>query len=134
MKKPLHLIIAILLMFLASEAAEAQMSRGAIKKNNKRISSYRGKKEWFGKEKRYNSLGIALNALNYYGDLAPTSNKFSTDISFTQPAVGISYAHRFGPRYSLIGSFMYGTLKGADVESANAGDTNNGLYRYNRNL
>jgi hypothetical protein len=134
MKKPLHLIIAILVMFLASESAEAQMNRNAIKRNNKRISSYRGKKEWFGKEKRYNSLGIALNALNYYGDLAPRSSRFSTDISFTQPAVGISYAHRFGPRYSLTGSFMYGTLKGADAESANAGDTNNGLYRYHRNL
>jgi hypothetical protein len=134
MKKTLYPIIAILLIFLTAESSQAQMKRNAIKKNNKKISSYRGKKEWFSKEKRYNSLGITLNALNYYGDLAPKPNRLSTDISFTQPAVGISFAHRFGPRYSLTGSFMYGTLKGADSESASAGDMNNGVYRYQRNL
>jgi hypothetical protein len=134
MKKSLYQVIAILLMFLAAESVEAQMNRNTLKKNNKRISSYRGKKEWFSKEKRYNTLGITLNALNYYGDLAPRPSRFSTDISFTQPAVGISFGHRFGPRYLLTGSFMYGTLKGADSESANAGDIGNGLYRYQRNL
>lgn len=134
MKKFLYQIIAILILFLASDSAEAQMSRNAIKRNNKKISSYRGKKEWFSKEKRYNTLGITFNALNYYGDLAPRPSRLSTDVSFTQPAVGISFSHRFGPRYSLSASFMYGTLKGADSESANAGDTNNGLYRYQRNL
>src|SRR5688572_465239 len=134
MKKSAYLIIAILLVFLASESAEAQLNRNAIKKNNKRISSYRGKKEWFGKEKRYNTLGLAVNALNYYGDLAPKPGKFSTDISFTQPAIGLSFSHRFGPRYSLQASFLYGTLKGSDSESANAEDLNNGFYRYQRNL
>jgi len=33
-----------------------------------------------------------------------------------------------------MGSFMYGTLKGADSESADPGDVSNGLYRYQRNL
>src|SRR5688572_19082893 len=125
MKKSVYVVVTLLLLFFASESAVAQMKRKAIKKNNKKISSYRGKKEWFGKEKRYNTLGIALNALNYYGDLAPKPSRFSTDISFTRPAVGLSYSHRFGPRYSLIGSFMYGTLKGADSESADANDIGN---------
>ena len=98
------------------------------------MSSYRGKKEWFSKEKRYNTLGIALNALNYYGDLAPKPTQFSTDISFTRPAVGLTFSHRFGPRYSITSSFMYGTLKGADSESADPSDTGNGIYRYQRNL
>ena len=133
MKKYVY-IIPLLLLFFASESALAQMSRKSIKKNNKRISSYRGKKEWFGKEKRYNTLGISFNALNYYGDLAPKPSRFSTDISFTRPAIGLAYSHRFGPRYSLIGSFMYGTLTGADSESANVNDINNGFYRYQRNL
>lgn len=110
------------------------MSRKSIKKNNKRISSFRGKKEWFAKEKRYNTLGIAVNALNYYGDLAPKPSMFSTDISFTKPAIGLWYSHRFGPRYAIQGSFMYGTLAGADSESADKGDTGNGIFRYQRNL
>jgi len=114
--------------------ASAQLNRKSIKKNNKRISSYRGKKSSFGKEKRYNAVGLSLNAVNYYGDLAPRPQRVSTDISFTRPGLGLSFTHRFGPRYSLKGEFMYATLKGSDAESADSGDLNNGIYRYQRNL
>ncbi len=133
MKKLLHVALAFFLLSLAVEA-NAQINRKAIKKNNKRISSYRGKKTWFGKEKVYNSLGLTLNALNYYGDLSPRPSRLSTDISFTRPAVGLSFAHRFGPRYALHASFMYGTLRGSDAESADQADADNGIYRYQRNL
>jgi hypothetical protein len=134
MRKFICIIFAIILTCLLSDPASAQMKRKSIKKNNKRISSYRGKKEWFAKEKRYNTLGVSISALNYYGDLAPKPTRFSTDISFTRPAVGLSYSHRFGPRYSIIGSFMYGTLRGSDSESADPGDTDNAIFRYQRNL
>jgi hypothetical protein len=110
------------------------MNRKHIKKNNKRIASFRGKKSHFSKDKIYNSLGISLNALNYYGDLSPSPKRISTDLGFTRPALGISFTHRFGPRYQLQGAFTYGGIRGADVESANQGDTENGIFRYNRNL
>jgi hypothetical protein len=134
MRKFICIISAIIFLCFFAEPASAQMKRKSIKKNNKRISSYRGKKEWFAKEKRYNTFGIGLSALNYYGDLAPKPTRFSTDINFTRPAVALSYSHRFGPRYSIVGSFMYGTLRGADGESADPNDENNAVYRYNRNL
>jgi hypothetical protein len=134
MRKLVYATLAFLFLSFTAESSFAQMNRKAIKRNNKKISSYRGKKEWFSKEKRYNTLGLSLNALNYYGDLAPRPSRFSTDISFTRPAVGLTFSHRFGPRYSVTSSFMYGTLKGADSESADAGDTSNGLYRAQRNL
>lgn len=111
----------------------SQMNRRSIKRNNKRISSYRGKKFGFGKEKRYNSIGISLSAFNYYGDLSPLPSKLSTDISFTRPALGISWAHRFGPRYTVQASFMYGTLKGDDASSADP-NKDEAVYRYVRNL
>lgn len=98
------------------------------------MMTYRGRKSWFGKEKVYSMVGVSINALNYYGDLSPKPNRFSTDISFTRPAIGLSFAHRFGPRYTLTASFMYGTLKGADIESADPGDLDNGIYRFKRNL
>lgn len=98
------------------------------------MMSFKGKKFGFGKEKRYDMIGLSLSALNYYGDLAPKPSMLSTDIGFTKPAIGVSYSHRFGPRYSLTGSFMYGTLKGADAESADQGDLDNGVFRYYRNL
>lgn len=110
------------------------MNRRNIKKNNKRIASYRGKKSGFGKDKVYNSLGFSLNALNYYGDLAPSPKRISTDISFTRPALGVSFTHRFGPRYQLTGNFMYGGLRGSDFESADPNDIDNGAFRYVRNL
>ncbi len=134
MRKYICIISTILFICALSESSSAQMKRRSIKKNNKRISNYRGKKEWFAKEKRYNTFGIALNALNYYGDLAPKPSRFSTDISFTRPAVAIGLSHRFGPRYSISGSFMYGTLKGSDSKSADPGDSENAVYRYQRNL
>lgn len=133
MRKLLCFALAVFLLSLFHDA-DAQLNRNAIKKNNKRMSSYRGRKSWFGKEKVYNMVGLSLNALNYYGDLSPKPGRFSTDISFTRPAIGLVFSHRFGPRYALTGSFMYGTLKGADSESADQGDTRNGIYRYQRNL
>ena len=111
MRKLLLLALALLIFFLVPEA-NAQMNRRSIKKNNKRISSYRGRKSWFGKEKVYNMIGLSVNAFNYYGDISPKPSSFSTDISYTKPAVGVHFSHRFGPRYALTGSFMYGTLKG----------------------
>lgn len=114
--------------------AHAQINRRQIKKNNRRMMTYRGKKYGFGKEKRYNSIGLMLSALNYYGDLAPKPSRFSTDIGFTRPSIGLSFSHRFGPRYSLTGQFLYGTLKGSDAESSDANDAESGSYRHIRNL
>jgi hypothetical protein len=133
MRKLFYLCLTVVLL-LSSADLFSQMNRKAIKKNNRRLSSFRGKKFHFGKEKIYNSLGITLNALNYYGDLAPRPSRISTDISFTRPALGLSFSHRFGPRYTLTAGFMYGTLRGGDAESANKDDANNGIFRYNRNL
>lgn len=133
MKRFFYLFLAVVFLFVSQEGF-SQMNRKAIKKNNRRISSFRGKKFHFGKEKRYNTFGLTLNALNYYGDLAPKPSKFSTDISFTRPALGLAFSHRFGPRYTLSTSFMYGTLRGSDAESANKNDLKNGIFRHDRNL
>lgn len=110
-----------------------QLNRKAIKKNNKRMSKFKGKKQNFTKDKKYNSIGITVNAMNYLGDLSPASNWGSTDISFTRPGFGIDFTHRFGPRYSLRGSFLYGTIRGDDFESADPVD-DDARFRYVRNL
>ncbi len=134
MRKLLFGLVCTFLALGFSQEAAAQFNRKSIKKNNKRIASFRGKKAGFGKNKIYNSFGISVSALNYYGDIAPQPKRISTDISFTRPALGLSFTHRFGPRYSLQAQFMYGTLKGSDVESADLTDQDNGKYRYYRNL
>ncbi len=121
----------MMVMLSLSIDSMGQFNRRTIKKNNKRIASYTGKKK-FSREHVYSGVGFSLNAINYYGDLSPLPSKFSTDISFTRPGIGISFFHRFGPRYTLVGQFMYGTLKGADAESAKGGF--DGSARKLRNL
>lgn len=127
-------LLAWLVLFAMGFTAEAQITRKNIKKNNKRISSFRGKKSNFGKEKQYSQLGFSLNSLNYYGDLAPRPGKVSTDVKYTRSGFGGSFTHRFGPRYSFQAQYMYGILKGADAESADKNDLSNGIFRYKRNL
>lgn len=134
MRKLWLVVLSLSLLIVVTPEAEAQMNRKSIKKNNKRIASYRGRKSAFGKEKRYTSIGLSVNAVNYYGDLAPRPQRVSTDISFTRPGLGLSYTYRFGPRYTLKGEFMYSTLRGSDGDSADPGDLENGIFRYQRNL
>src|SRR5882672_2749135 len=131
MRKLCLVLASLLFLLVTSDDVLAQMNRGNIKKNNKRIASFRGKKSGFGREKKYNAVGFGISALNYYGDIAPLPRRVSTDISFTRPAFAISFAHRFGPRYTLVGQFMYGTLRGSD-KSASA-TTDESKNRYLRN-
>src|SRR5262245_45665178 len=101
MKKIAPLLIALIVMIALNHDSYSQMSRRSIKRNNKRIGSYKGRKSHFDKNKTYNALGISLNAFNYYGDLSPSSKRISTDLSQTRPAIGVSFTHRFGPRYQI---------------------------------
>lgn len=128
------LVFAVLVSVGTSIESYGQMNRKSIKKNNRRIANYRGRKSHFGKEKVYNAIGISLNALNYYGDLSPSPKRVSTDLGLTRPAIGISFTHRFGPRYQLTTAFTYGGIRGSDAESADPNDPKNGVYRYVRNL
>lgn len=132
MKKVGALVLIVALVACFAQDAYSQINRKNIKRNNRNISSFRGNKYSF-KRNVYNAVGISLNAFNYYGDLSPTSKKLSTDLSFTRPAVGLSFIHRFGPRYQLVGSLTFGGLKGSDKESADPNDKD-GQYRYVRNL
>lgn len=132
MRKLYVLLLSVVLLVFSAEEGCAQINRKSIKKNNKRIAHFKGKKNTFSKNK-YNAVGFSVSALNYYGDIAPRPQRVSTDISFTRPALAISFMHRFGPRYSLIGQFMYGTLSGSDTKSASP-TAEEGKFRYLRNL
>lgn len=110
-----------------------QLNRKSIRKNNKRIANFKGKKNTFTKDKKYNSISLSFNALNYFGDLSPSPGALSTDVGFTRPGIGVDFSHRFGPRYTLRASFLYGTIRGDDFESADKGDSE-AKFRYVRNL
>ncbi len=133
MRTSIFCILAVFFLVGICDEAEAQLNRRSIKRNNKRMSSFKGRKQWFPEQNRYNMIGVTLGAMNYYGDLAPSSSMISTDLSLTRPAIGLVYSHRFGPRYALTGSFTYGAIRGSDQDSADP-DDENAVFRYNRNL
>ena len=80
MRKLFYLVVAVMLLVITQDAY-SQLNRKAIKKNNRRISHFKGKKFHFGKEKVYNAVGFSLNAFNYYGDLAPKPSRFSSSLA-----------------------------------------------------
>ena len=83
--------------------------------------------------KKYTTVGVSLNALNYFGDLAPTDHILSTNMSLTRLGFGLFGMRRMGPRFSTRVSFNWGRLKGDDYKSAEpAGELSR--FRYVRNL
>lgn len=136
---PLQLIkflglILLTVFILSGNSAEAQRkSKGYLKKKNRKISKYKGGSINFDKNKRYLSIGASVDAINYFGDLAPKSEIASTNISFTRPAFSIFGAYRYTPNLTFRGSLSWGRLMGDDNISADPyGELSS--YRYIRNL
>ncbi len=120
----------ILLIFISDNQAFAQIR--AKKGRNLRISRYRGSIKSFA-NKRYLSLGVSVNSLNYFGDLAPRKGWASTDVSFTKPGFGLLAEYKYAPRITFFADLTYGSLKGDDYKSADPTDAN-AKFRYIRNL
>ena len=96
------------------------------------LGSSRADAQQFNKRKQYNSVGFNLNAMNYFGDLAPQTGFPSFRFNNTRPNVGVTITRRFFPRVSGRLGLSYGRITGDDATAANATDQNAG-YRYNRN-
>lgn len=132
MKRFFYCFLAFFLVTCISLDSYSQLNRRQVKRNRKNISTYRGKKK-FGRDRRYNYVGVQVNAMNYFGDIAPGPSLISTDYGRTKPGFGIFWGHRFGPRYTLRTSFSYGAIYGDDYKAADPmkGES---IYRYARNL
>lgn len=129
-----RIIFAVLIIFLLVPEGNAQLSRHDKKLNSRNVSKFHSRSAG-GKFRPYQYVGIGINALNYYGDLAPVDRAASTDISFTRPGFGIMYAYRATPSLSFRADFNYGRIKGDDnaVDVESDPDARN-AQRYYRNL
>ncbi len=87
----------------------------------------------FSKRKQYNSVGVSLNAMNYFGDITPKPSIPSFRAGATRPNIGLSFTHRFAPRISGRASLSYGRITGDDAKAADQNDQD-AKYRYNRNM
>ena len=120
-------------LILVHDVSAQRKSKGYLKRKNRKIGNYKGGSIHFDKNKRYLSLGASLDALNYFGDLAPKSQIASTNISFTRPAFTLFGALRYTPNLTFRGSLSWGRIIGDDFESAST-DGDKSKFRYIRNL
>lgn len=87
----------------------------------------------FSKRKQYNSVGVSLNAMNYFGDITPKPSIPSFRAGATRPNIGLTFTRRFAPRISGRASLSYGRITGDDAKAADQTDPE-AKYRYNRNM
>lgn len=87
----------------------------------------------FTKRKQYNSVGVSLNAMNYFGDITPKPSIASLRFGATRPSLGVSFTRRFTPIISLRAELAYGRITGDDAAAADPNDAD-ARYRYNRNM
>ena len=87
----------------------------------------------FSKRKQYNSVGFSLNAMNYFGDVTPTTSFTSLRPGATRLGAGVSLTRRFYPRISGRFALAYGRISGDDALAADPNDPN-GRFRNNRNM
>ncbi|GAB3240514.1 hypothetical protein GCM10027346_34810 [Hymenobacter seoulensis] len=87
----------------------------------------------FSKRKQYNSVGVSLNAMNYFGDITPKPSIPSFRAGATRPNLGLTFTRRFTPRVSARASLSYGRITGEDSKAADQND-GDAKFRYNRNM
>lgn len=134
MKIPYILSGLLMLAFLLGNSLDAEAQRNKYKKrrkSSKKMSSYKGGNVG-ARFRPYTFVSGNINALNYFGDLAPVNRAASTDVSFTRPGLGMNLGRRFSPYLAYRFGFNYGRVKGDDV-SSDPSDISS-LPRYARNL
>jgi hypothetical protein len=87
----------------------------------------------FSKRKQYNSVGVTLTAMNYFGDITPKPSIPSLRFGATRWNFGATFTHRFTPRVSARAGLTYGQITGDDNKAADQDDAD-AKFRYNRNM
>lgn len=87
----------------------------------------------FNRRNLYSSVGVSLNAMNYFGDVTPEADFTSLRLNSTRPSVSVHYTKKFSTRISGRGTFSWGRITGDDSKSASPDESEN-EPRYKRNL
>jgi hypothetical protein len=138
MKKLIFSFSILMSVFmLIPDTADAQIFGGKNnkrKKSSRKIGSFSGSKKLFNPQISYYSVGGGINALNYFGEMAPRPTSLSTDVSFTRPGINLFVRQKFGDRYFWKANFMWGRLQASDTETIGENFTQENANRYLRNL
>ncbi|WP_207433950.1 DUF6089 family protein [Sabulibacter ruber] len=87
----------------------------------------------FSRRNLYNSVGVSLNAMNYFGDVTPESDFTSLRLNSTRPSVSVHFTRKFTPRIYGRAALSWGRITGDDSKSADFSEPEN-EPRYKRNL
>lgn len=87
----------------------------------------------FSKRKQYNSVGVTISGMNYFGDITPKPSIPSFRPGATRLNAGLTFTRRFAPRISGRASLTYGRISGDDAKAADQNDPE-AKFRYNRNM
>jgi hypothetical protein len=131
----MRLLLSILVIILLTGSFELQAQKRKYGMNNsKKQAAYRGGKVQHGGIgiKKYSTIGLSLNTMNYFGDITPTPSRFSTDVSFTKTGIGLTYSKVFHPQSAWRAAINYGAIGGDDFKADNSSPPSQ--YLYLRNL
>ncbi|GAB4238432.1 MAG: hypothetical protein Tsb0034_14040 [Ekhidna sp.] len=132
LKRLIILVMSVTMLVIADNAQAQKNKYKKRRQTNRRISHYSGGTRGYGRFEPYIYVGAAVNAGNYFGDLAPVSKKASTDISFTRPGFGIYGGYKFHHSMAVRAGLNWVRVFGDDF-SADPGSEGD-VARYARNL
>ena len=132
LKSLLIVCLSIAMLGLADHADAQRNKYKKRRQTSRKVSRYSGNSRGSARFQPYWYAGAAINAGNYFGDLAPTTNVGSTDISFTSPGFGLYGGYKFHHSLALRAGLNWVRVRGDDF-SADPNDES-GLQRYARNL
>lgn len=133
MKTEFRCLVFLLLFFVFCQASAQRASSYKSRiSSGKSLSKYK-KGSVGGRFRPYTFLTFNINALNYFGDLAPVNKAISTDVSLTRPGFGGHIGYKYSTYGSVRAGFNYGRIQADDVSSDPAPE-GQGYSRYLRNL
>jgi opacity protein-like surface antigen len=86
----------------------------------------------FKPKNRYTSLGVSLNASNYFGDVVPEVSFGSMRLGASRPGLGLTATQRLTSRVSVRAALTYGRLVGSDSKASSTDA--DAKYRNHRNI
>lgn len=132
----LFVFCCVLLMPSVSEAQYRQNykhKKTATKYKNHRISRFKSTMR-YPKKWQWTMGSVLLGSSHYFGDLAPRTAFYSTDLKLTRTFMSAFYTRRFGPRFLMKGELFWVRLQGDDQSNdVTSGDIST-RYRYYRGL
>lgn len=92
---------------------------GYGKSNSKKYSNYKGGRVGYSSvgNPKYWTVGVSVNANNYFGDITNTPKRVSTDYTFIPSGFGVTASKVLYPGIFARAGFNYGVIKASDFDT-----------------